>query len=65
MVQGWIYRPLILLRILGGEMLPERMYADTLIIDSEALTLSMTYRYWLRFDLAVIPYLECVRSNPI
>ncbi|CDM88680.1 protein of unknown function [Xenorhabdus bovienii] len=31
--------------MLSGEMLPERMYADTLIIDSEALTLAMTYRY--------------------
>ncbi|PHM47629.1 DUF2169 family type VI secretion system accessory protein [Xenorhabdus miraniensis] len=39
------HRPLVLLRMLSGEMLPERMYADTVIIDSEALTLSMTYRY--------------------
>ncbi|SFO07790.1 hypothetical protein [Xenorhabdus japonica] len=37
--------PLILLRMLSGEMIPERMYADTLIIDSETLILSMTYRY--------------------
>ncbi|MDX7993139.1 DUF2169 family type VI secretion system accessory protein [Xenorhabdus littoralis] len=44
------HRPFILLRMLSGEMLPDLMYPDTLIIDSEALTLSMTYRYHAEID---------------
>ncbi|MBC8954043.1 DUF2169 domain-containing protein [Xenorhabdus sp. PB62.4] len=44
------HRPFMLLRMLNGEMLPDLMYPDTLIIDSEALTLSMTYRYHAEID---------------
>ncbi|MDC9623064.1 DUF2169 domain-containing protein [Xenorhabdus sp. XENO-7] len=47
------YRPFILLRMLNGEMLPDLMYPDTLIIDSEALTLSMTYRYHIEIDESI------------
>ncbi|MDC9622430.1 hypothetical protein PSI22_12480 [Xenorhabdus sp. XENO-7] len=34
-------------------MLPDLMYPDTLIIDNEALTLSMTYRYHAEMDESI------------
>ncbi|MEQ2024899.1 DUF2169 domain-containing protein [Xenorhabdus szentirmaii] len=47
------HRPFMLLRMMNGEMLPDLMYPDTLIIDSEALTLSMTYRYHAEIDESI------------
>ncbi|WP_084616350.1 DUF2169 domain-containing protein [Xenorhabdus szentirmaii] len=47
------HRPFMLLRMMNGEMIPDLMYLDTLIIDSEALTLSMTYRYHAEIDESI------------
>lgn len=44
------HRPFLLLRMHNGTPLPVRLSADTLVIDTEAMTVSLTYRLWLRQD---------------
>jgi hypothetical protein len=47
------HRALVLLRLDNGALLPLPMATDTLVIDAEALTLSLVHRVWVPCDAPV------------
>lgn len=47
------HRPFVLMRLSNGAMLPLPMVTDTVLIDTEAMTLALTHRTWIPADTPV------------